>query len=568
MSSRQIATLFVAALEAPTDARNSLLNAGDVPLAVRDEVVRLLRAYDEAGDFLGETASDRAAALVETAVEAPTGERHIGPYHLLLEVGRGGMGVVYLALRSQEDFVQRVAVKIMRKGRLSEAALRRFQRERQILASMEQPGVAKLLDGGVSEEGEPYLVMEYVEGEAITTYCDRLKLGIEERLRLVIDVCQTVQYAHRNLVVHRDIKPSNILVTESGTTKLLDFGIAKLLTTGAETEDLTREGQSVLTPDYAAPEQVRGEAIGTTTDVYALGVLLFRLLTGRRPYPIPSHDPKHLLYAICETAPQLPSAAIGDEKLAIAEREGNPSEVEIAKRRGLTPAGLRRRLTGDLDTVVLKALPKEPERRYATALALSDDLQRHLDGLPVSARPDTLRYRASKFVRRHRLAVIAAAVIGLSLAGGLAGTAWQASVAARERDLARREVISAKQARDEAQDVVGFLTDLFAESSPDATRDAIPGARALLERRLSSQPLPRARMMHGIAKVYNNLGLYDEARTLADDALELRRNNLPSDHSDLASSLSLLGAVEYWKGEYRGGDRFVSESDRDLGGDR
>jgi len=361
-----------------------------------------------------------------TTAEAAAGagkERHIGPYKTLRELGHGGMGTVYLAVRADEQYRKRVAIKVIKGGIDRDEVASRFRRERQILAGLDHPNIAKLLDGGTTEEGLPYLVMDYIEGDAITEYCARQAVSTAERLKLFRSVCSAVQYAHRNLVVHRDIKPGNILVTADGTPRLLDFGIAKLLNPDLSGESATLSGQ-VMTPEYASPEQVSGGPITTATDVYSLGVVLYELLTGLRPYRLKSRERLEILRAIVDQEPERPSAAI--DRL----REGTgspppPGAATTAAPSSRNPEGtaerLRRRLRGDLDNIIMMAMRKEPNRRYPSVEALSDDIQRHLEGHPVAARKGTVTYRAGKFVKRHAVGVMAVAAFTL-LTIGFAGT--------------------------------------------------------------------------------------------------------------------------------------------------
>ncbi|HVS02856.1 MAG TPA: protein kinase, partial [Thermoanaerobaculia bacterium] len=343
--------------------------------------------------------------------------RRVGAYRVVRSLGRGGMGEVFLAARADGEFEGQVAVKVVRPGG-GEDLLQRFRAERQTLANLKHRNIARLLDAGTTDEGAPYLVMEYVAGAPIDAYCDERGLGVEERLRLFLDVCTAVQHAHRNLVVHRDLKPDNILVSAQGEVKLLDFGIAKLLP-GAASEELateTRTGHAMMSLFYASPEQVAGGPITTATDVYALGVLLYRLLAGRHPYLEGTDSLIDALRAVSEEVPRPPSQEVRE-----------PLAGETAER-------LRRRLAGDLDTIALEALRKEPERRYPSVERLAEDIQRHLDGLPVRARRDTLSYRASKFLRRHKLGVIAATLVLLSLVAGISATLWQARIAQRRAE--------------------------------------------------------------------------------------------------------------------------------------
>ncbi|MGA9772485.1 MAG: protein kinase [Blastocatellia bacterium] len=359
-------------------------------------------------------------------------ESNIGPYRIIRRIGQGGMGAVYLAARDDEQFKKQVAIKLIRRGMDSEFVLRRFRNERQILASLDHPNIARLLDGGTTEDGRPYFVMEYIEGKPITEYADQHRLETVERLKLFCRVCSAVHYAHQNLVIHRDIKPSNILVTADGTPRLLDFGIAKLLNPdmAAQTIEATAVAVRLMTPEYASPEQVRGEQITTSSDVYSLGVLLYELLTGHRPYRIASRLPDDIARVVCEQQPQKPSTAVA--RAVTVETTDPPLAPEsVSRPRDHQPDRLRRRLSGDIDNIVLMAMRKEPQRRYASVDQLSNDIIRHLDGRPVIARKDTLAYRSSKFIRRHKAGVLAVVLILITLIGGVAATLQQRAKAER-----------------------------------------------------------------------------------------------------------------------------------------
>jgi serine/threonine-protein kinase len=364
------------ALELAPEERAALLDgacAGDPEL--RAEVEAILAGAD-APVFFESPAIAFADPLLESEPEALDGAV-VGPYRLIRELGHGGMGIVYLAERADGQFEQRVALKLIRRGMDSDEILRRFIAERQVLARLSHAHIARLLDGGVTAEGQPWFAMEYVAGLPLDRSCEERGLDITERLALFGKVCEAVQYAHRNLVVHRDLKPSNILVTAAGDIKLLDFGIAKALSTDPADETVTRAEQRLMTPEYAAPEQLRGELVTTATDVYALGAILYLLLTGRSAHQLAGRTPTERERVICEVEPELPSLAV----------------------RGTPRDRLRRRLAGDLDTIVLKALRKEPSRRYASVDAMIEDLDRHRTGLPVRARPDSVTYRARKCPR-------------------------------------------------------------------------------------------------------------------------------------------------------------------------
>jgi serine/threonine protein kinase len=442
---QQLKTCFHAALElAPEDRTAFLIQACNGDDELRDRVEKLLVSHDNAGSFLA------APAIIDAGVISPVAEtecgghsdrigQRIGPYEILREIGHGGMGTVFLAVRADDQYRKEVAVKIVNKGMDTDTILRRFVMERQILANLEHPNIARLLDGGTTADGLPYFVMEHVEGETIIHYCDQHRLHTLERLQLFRQVCSAVQFAHQNLIVHRDLKPSNILVTADGTPKLLDFGIAKLL--GSDLPEVTATVSRLLTPEYASPEQLRGLPMTTTSDVYSLGVVLYELLTGHRPFNFESRSPEEVARLITAGEPIKPSVII--------TRTNSARLTDHAAHRALTPEAishtrdgnvdkLRRRLAGDLDNILLKALRKEPERRYAAVQDLSADIQRHLTGLPVLAREDTFAYRAGKFIQRNKASVAAAAVVAITLFAASIVTTWQATVAKRERAKAER----------------------------------------------------------------------------------------------------------------------------------
>jgi serine/threonine protein kinase len=415
---RRLEELFAAGFELEAARREEwLLELPPEDETLLPELRGLLLAGDQGGDFL-EAAVAQAEHQLGLAPEAELAGRRVGAYRLVRLLGRGGMGAVYEAERADDAFRQRVAIKLIPSALATAEARHRFAAERQTLAGLEHPHIARLLDGGETEDGLPYLVMEYVDGEPIDAYCETRGLDLGHRLELFCAVCAAVAHAHRNLVVHRDLKPPNILVTGGGDVKLLDFGIAKLLPgAGGAGEHptllQTRAGRPYLTPLFASPEQLRGETITTATDIYALGLLLFRLLTGQHPYRFSSSRPGEIERVVCEQPTPRPSAAV----------KGDCA--------GLAPPALRRRLRGDLDNIVLMALRKEPARRYASVEQLAEDVRRHVEQRPVRARPDTLGYRAGKFVRRHRVSLAAAALVLASLVAGLLATMGQARIAER-----------------------------------------------------------------------------------------------------------------------------------------
>jgi eukaryotic-like serine/threonine-protein kinase len=418
------------------DERAALLAAEcGADAELRREVEQLIESRERTrgigASTAGETSSQDAddvptVALSPEEQDEILRESDIGPYRIVRQIGEGGMGSVYLAERSDDEYRKQVAIKLIRRGMDSVFVLRRFRNERQILANLDHPNIARFLDGGTTPEGRPYFVMEYVEGKPIGKYCDEHLLSTVERLELFKQVCAPVHFAHQNLVIHRDIKPSNILVTDKGVPKLLDFGIAKLLNPDltSETVDATAAAIRLMTPEYASPEQVKGEPITTATDVYSLGVILYELLTGHRPYQLSSHQPLEMVRVICGVEPERPSTAVSRTR-TIRTGQGDTATItpeEVSRTREGQPDKLRRRLRGDLDNIVLMAMRKEPERRYSSVAQFANDIQRHLDGKPVIARADTFWYRSGKFVRRNKLAVAAVVLICLALVGGFLAT--------------------------------------------------------------------------------------------------------------------------------------------------
>ena len=415
----RLSELFHSALALSGEEREGFLSracAGDREL--RAEVERLIAADARAGEFMDPLTTGAAAVLLGggSASDHIVAGRRFGPYRVAREVGRGGMGAVYLAERADGAYEQRVAIKLIKRGMDTDLILERFRAERQILASLDHPNIARLIDAGTSEDGRPYFVMEYIEGEPIDEYADARRLTVGERLRLFLQVCGAVAYAHTRRVIHRDIKPVNILVTREGVPKLLDFGIAKALEPGAGEPTSSVTGLRLLTPEYASPEQVDGRHATTVSDVYSLGVVLYELLTGRSPYRPRSREPLDVVEAVRTTDPERPSTAVAHP--TATEESGRRRERLMGDRAAATGSGstdkLGRQLRGDLDMIVLTALRKEPDRRYRSVDEFADDIQRHLDGRPVRARPDGVRYRAGKFLRRNRVAVIAASLAAVT----------------------------------------------------------------------------------------------------------------------------------------------------------
>jgi eukaryotic-like serine/threonine-protein kinase len=459
----------------------------------------------------------------EPAQFEATGTR-LGPYRIIKPLGAGGMGQVYLGLRDDAAYEQQVAIKIMLGGPWSRDLQARFKTERQILARLQHPNIARLQDGGTTADGTPYLVMEYVDGEPIDQYCDARNLSLTDRLRLFRTVCAAVHAAHQHLIVHRDLKPSNILVTQDGAPKLLDFGIAKLLDasdSGLHTLAVTHEAHRMLTPDHASPEQVRGEDITTASDVYVLGVLLYELLTGHRPFQLTSRRIVEIEKAICEKDAEPPSSYFADQS--------NEEARKKALQRSSTPARLRRALAGDLDNIVLMAMRKEPERRYGSAQQFASDIGRFLDGRPVIARRDTLGYRTTKFLRRNWPAAIATSCVLVLLCAFAAVSYMQAKRLAAERDLVALQKEKVERERSRAAEMSEFLVNLLRMSDPErnhgkplSIRELLDSTADRLRSSLATEPEAKIALLNTVGSVYNNLGLYAEALRALDESLELQ----------------------------------------------
>lgn len=515
---QQIKTLFNAALELPPPERAAYLHAQcGADLELREDVESLLRTHDEPDDAF----DAGPPPLTQTAPLDRIGLR-IGAYRLVELLGRGGMGDVYRAERADDQYHAQVAIKLVRTDQDPAQVAWRFRSERQILASLEHRNIARLIDGGTTVDGVPYLVMELVEGEPIDRYCDARQLGVNDRVRLFLQVCAALSFAHQRLVVHRDLKPSNILVTTDGSVKLLDFGIAKLLERAPQDKprDETATQWRVMTIEYASPEQVRGGVITTVSDVYSLGVVLYRLLTGQSPYRSAPDTVERVAEIVSDTVPTRPSAAVRqDADRATAQ---GSDEHSLGMRR------VQRRLQGDLDNVLLMALRKDPLRRYASIDQLANDLRSYLEGRPVLARGDALSYRAARFIGRHRYAVAASVLGALALIAGIVTTLWQARIAAEQSRIAQEE--AGKQ-----RAVQSFLTALFDKNTrmqPDAAKArSMPvqellvaaGDRVLLE--FSDAPAVHIEVMNTVARLLLDIDEFDRAGKLWQESVRIARDN-------------------------------------------
>jgi serine/threonine-protein kinase len=520
--------------------------------AMLEAVERMLASLEAAGpSFLQQIDSDHLESVLAHAA-AP---ERIGPWRIVREVGRGGMGQVFLAERADGQFEQRVAVKLLKRGMDSDAILTRFLRERQILAGLEHPSIARLLDGGITDDHRPYFVMEYVDGRPVTEYADAKRLTVAARLDLFRTVCTAVAYAHRNLVVHRDLKPSNILVTEDGRPKLLDFGIAKLLPGMDETAPvttLTSEGVRFMTPAYAAPEQIAGHAITTSTDVYGLGAVLYELLSGHQPFE--GKESRFQLPRDAEPVP-LTSALAGPGQSGVEGLEA------IANARDTDVSRLRRRLSGDLETIVSAAMRASPDRRYASVGALDDDIRRHREQLPVQARPDTVGYRVARFVGRHRYGVLAASTIAVLLLAFGVTASVQARALAVERDRARNEAAAAREVSD-------FLVGVFEVADPMlpehgdsvSASDLLERGADRIETDLAGQSDLQARMLGVIGRAFANLQRSDRAEPLLERAVEVRATTAGPTSPAVVAALQELARVRTNRGDHAGAESALREA--------
>jgi eukaryotic-like serine/threonine-protein kinase len=533
--------LFSRAVELSGPERKAFVDAETADdAAMRAELLELL-ACDNGGGRTGPLTLALGAALDTTTRDrrkALVG-RVLGNYKLVSVLGHGGTGTVYLGERADRQYSAQVAVKIVDNGTMQGELGLRFRAERQILASLNHANIARLIDAGETEEGNPYLVMEYVHGEPLDRYCDREQLGLRERLQLFLDICAAVQYAHQNLVVHRDLKPANILVTAEGAPKLLDFGIAKLLDAGeaAAAMALTRMNDRLLTPEYASPEQILGRPVTTASDVYALGVVLYELLTGLRPYTVPaSASQLELERSICITDPLRPSAAVKRARES-GPLEGQSEILAVAAARKLTPDKLQKRLVGDIDAIVMRALRKEPQHRYNSIEQLASDIRRFLTREPVQARQGNWLYYSQRFIRRHAFGVSAGAAFIVFIIAFAVAMSVQTQRVAAERDRAAQE-------GERAETVSDFMLQIFDASQPQTSlgkqilaRDVLDTAGRRIRDDLTQHPEVRARLLEAIGRAYRRLNLSATAVPYFEDSLRLRRELPDPDGTKTASVL-------------------------------
>ena len=519
-----------------------------------DEVKSLIDAFEKTDDFLEISSGYGQIFPEDEDVPSPMIGKHIGKYLIEEQIGHGGMGIVFIGKRDDKEFDQKVAIKILKQGLTTNYLVKRFENERQTLANLQHPNIAKLFDGGKTDDGLLYIVMEYIDGSTITDYCDKNKLSINERLKLITIVGGAVQYAHQNLIVHRDIKPGNILVNKSGQPKLLDFGVAKLIDANLEAsvEGLTKTGMWHLTPDYASPEQIKGESVTTASDTYSLGVLLYQLLTGCQPYKIKSSSPLTISKVILTENISKPSEAI--KNLSHEQETPQPNSEKMSA----DVKKLSKLLRGDLDNIVLKSMHKDPSQRYNSVQELIDDINKYLTGQPIIARKDTIMYRATKFIQRHKVGFAIFIIVNLFILGSVAAIIIQANVAAKERDNARVEL-------KKFEEVNTFMLEMLSSADPEIkgrdvkVYDLLEKATEDIEIKLKSFPKIKSAIKQTLGQTFIGLGEYEKAETLLLEALESNKKLFGPISKETANSAHQLGLCYDWIGNFQLADSFYAE---------
>ena len=554
-TSNKIKSIFEKALNLGISERETFFN--QLPEEEKQyvkEVKSLLDAYDSYNDFL-EIENDKQSEHEIHPNHHPLIGKQIGPYLIEEEIGIGGMGIVFSGNRVDGEFEQKVAVKIIKQGLSSDYLLKRFQNERQTLANLQHPNIAKLFDGGKTSEELPYLIMEFIDGIPITEYCNKNNLSVNNRLKLFVTVCKAVQYAHQNLVIHRDIKPGNILVNKDGVPKLLDFGVAKLLSDenlGNDSEALTRPGMWHLTPEYASPEQINGTNITTASDIYSLGVLLYKLLTGSEPFKISNNSPSAISKIITEDKVTRPS------EILLRNTKVN-TEYKVGENIIPNPVMNYKQIKGDLDNIVLKAMHKEPAQRYSSVQEFSDDITRYLEDLPVIAGADSLTYRLAKFVKRHKAGVTLFILFNVIVLASISAIIYQGAIAAEERDKAKIE-------NQKYEKVNEFLTKILSSVDPSEigrdvkVYDILEKAAEDVETELIDQPEVEASIKSTLGNTYVNLGEYDKGKPFLIEAYETNKTIYGERSKETAASIHDLALYYDWIGEYHIADSLYGKS--------
>jgi len=557
----KVKALLDEVLELAPSERQSFLDKFELNTEIRAEVESLLAFENESEDLMRLSAVEFSKDFFDGGeTRNPLNGQQIGNYRIVRELGQGGMGAVYLAQRADGKFEQKVALKLLKREMNTAALRRRFQQEREILASLEHPNIARLLDAGTTDDKIPFLAMEYVEGLPIDEYCNKHNLNLNERLDLFRKICSTVNFAHRNLIVHRDLKPSNILVNEEGIPKLLDFGISKILS--AEFEQLnsaTVTKLGVMTPGYASPEQLQSRSVTTATDIYSLGVILYELLSGHRPFETKEGDLKEIYKAVLENDPPPPSSVIWDRGFGLADLESetkfksNRTKNQHKETNPQSAIPNPKSLAGDLDNIVLKALRKEPERRYSSAENFADDIHRHQRGLPVTARPNTFSYRAEKFFKRNKAGVIGGLLLILAIIGGIIATLWQTSIARAERDRARVEAEKAEKINVFLQNVLNLSNPFWISANPDSKVDAtvvqaLDEAAQKVETDLDGQTEIQAEIYYTLGKTYMGQGKFEKAQAQLEKSLEKFSRLSPENSQKKMQVRLILGELIAYQG--------------------
>lgn len=536
----KIKTIFYDAIDLSKEDRAKYINKNCDDPELKNEVFNLLTAYDSSETFLEKSPVPKEFLPENNNLFIG---KYFGKYRIEKFIARGGMGLVFLGVRNDE-VKQSAAVKIINPGTASETTIKRFQNERQTLANLNHPNISRLLDGGITDDGIQFLIMEYIDGIPIDKYCEENKLTIEQKLRLFIKVASAVQYAHKNLVIHRDLKPTNILVTTNGEPKLLDFGIVKILDPEEDKNDeLTRHGLWNFTPEYASPEQVTGKTITTASDVYALGIILYKLLTGNNPYKIKSIIQQDIARIVEQSEPLKPSDKIY-----------SPPNLDDKTREIITEK-LQKKLKGDLDNIVLMAIRKEPDRRYSSVEFFSEDIKKYLNYEPVTAFPDSFGYRSKKFIQRHKIGFAATLLIVITILTGVAAVIWQANVAAAERDNARVEL-------NKFEEINNFLLDMLASADPGAegrdvkVYDLLEKAAKDVDVRLKNQPKIKSAIKQTLGSTFIGLGEYTKAKPLLVQSLNSSKILYGENNKETAKCYHQLGLCNDWIGNYDLADSF------------
>lgn len=544
------------------------------------EEVESLLAFEEAAESsMNLSAVEFSKDFLNSQQDNTLTGQQIGVYKIEKELGYGGMGAVYLASRTDGKFEQRVALKLLKREMNTAALRRRFQMEREILATLEHPNIARLLNAGTTKDKIPYIAMEYVEGLQIDDYCSKHDLDLDQRLNLFLKVCSAVDFAHRNLIVHRDLKPSNILVTEDGTPKLLDFGISKIISSDlGNTNTATVTQMGVMTPSYASPEQLKNQSVTTATDIYSLGVILYELLSGHRPFEEKEDDLKEIFSAVIENEPPLPSAINSSASKPIniyseakTKNEDINDDLEVKtkahKTRLTKPLANRIKsnlLKGDLDNIILKALKKEPERRYSSAENFAEDIKRHQEGNPVTARPDTFSYRANKFIQRNRFAVAAGALIFLVVIGGIFATLWQARQTQLQAIKAQTEAEKTKKTLQFLENVLNFSNPYWSSSNPNRKKDvkvteAMDEALENIEKDLGNEPEVKAEVLLILGKTYTGQGNYERSEEILLKSIKLFEQFYGINNSKTMKAKAVLADNRYLKSNYNEAEKLYDQ---------